>query len=170
MADKTPMMNLISPSWFKDVSKSSIWIVGYRMMQVAQKDFTQSKPTIDLGDVRAIFNYGILSYMDASNIFEFGTDHVRNANYSKFEPKETNIGGWTIYYNGPRNLNTEEGRHKIYSKHDEKTVYSSFQGQSRPGTSQGREDHDTNRRRIGSSPDSIEGVASTCYRRVARPL
>ena len=51
-------------------------------------------------------------------------------------------------YNGPRNLNTEEGRHKIYSKHDEKTVYSSFQGQSRPGTSQRREDHGTNRRRI----------------------
>ncbi len=51
-------------------------------------------------------------------------------------------------YNGPRNLNTEKGRDKIYSKHDEKTVYSSFQGQSRPGTSQRREDHGANRRRI----------------------
>lgn len=89
-------MNLISPNWFKDVNKSSIWIVGYRMMQVALQDFTQSQPIIDLGDVRAIFNYGSLSYMDASNIFEFGTDHVRNTNYSKFESKETNIGGWTI--------------------------------------------------------------------------
>jgi hypothetical protein len=29
-------------------------------------------------------------------------------------------------HNGPRNLNTEKGRDKIYSKHDEKTVYSSF--------------------------------------------
>src|SRR5437588_9445573 len=96
MAEKTPILNLISPNWFKDVTKSSIWIVGYRMMQVALKDFTQSKPIIDLGDVRAIFNYGTLSYIDASNIFEFGTDHVRNTNYSKFESKETNIGSWTI--------------------------------------------------------------------------
>ncbi len=96
MAEKTPIMNLISSSWFKDVNKSSIWIVGYRMMQVSLKDFTQSQPTIDLGDVRVIFNYGSLSYMDASNILEFGTDHVRNTNYSKFESKETNIGGWTI--------------------------------------------------------------------------
>jgi len=33
---------------------------------------------------------------------------------------------YTTMYTGPRNLNTEEGVHKIYSKHDEKTVYSSF--------------------------------------------
>jgi hypothetical protein len=96
MAEKTPVMNLISPSWFKDLNRSSIWIVGYRMMQVALKDFTQGQRIIDLGDVRAIFNYGSLSYMDASNIFEFGTDHVRSTNYSKFESKVTNIGGWTI--------------------------------------------------------------------------
>ncbi|GAC1349505.1 MAG: hypothetical protein NVSMB27_23270 [Ktedonobacteraceae bacterium] len=54
----------------------------------------------------------------------------------------------TQLYNGPRNVNTEKGRDKIYSKHDEKTVYSSFQGQSRPGTSQRREDYGANRRRI----------------------
>jgi hypothetical protein len=99
MADKTLIMNLISPSWFKDVDKSSIWIVGYRMMQVTQNDFIQLQPMqqmIDLGDVRAIFNYGSLSYMDASNVFESGTDHVRSTNYSKFESKDTNIGGWTI--------------------------------------------------------------------------
>ena len=89
-------MNLISSSWFNDPNKSSIWIVGYRMMQVTQEDFTQSQPIIDLGDVRAIFNYGSLSYMDANNIFEFGQDHVRNINPSKFESKDTNIGGWTI--------------------------------------------------------------------------
>ncbi len=65
------------------------------MMQVARTDFTQSH-TIDLGVVRAIFTYGTLSYMDASNVFEFGTDHVCNTNYSKFESKETNIGGWII--------------------------------------------------------------------------
>jgi len=96
MAGKTPIMNLISSSWFNDPNKSSIWIVGYRMMQVTQEDFTQSQPIIDLGDVRAIFNYGSLSYMDANNIFEFGQDHVRNINPSKFESKDTNIGGWTI--------------------------------------------------------------------------
>ena len=39
------------------------------------------------------------------------------------------------FYNVPKNLNTGEGGDKIYSKHDEKTVYSSFQGQSGPGTS-----------------------------------
>ena len=89
-------MSLIPSSWFNDPTKSSIWIVGYRMVQVAQENFTQSQPMIDLGDVRAIFNYGSLSYMDASNIFEFEQDHVRNINYSKFESKDTNVGGWTI--------------------------------------------------------------------------
>lgn len=57
-------MNLISPSWFKDINTSSIWIAGYRMMGVTQKDFTQAH-LLDLGDVRAIFTYGTLSYMDA---------------------------------------------------------------------------------------------------------
>jgi len=66
------------------------------MMGVGLKDFTQSQPTVDLGDVRAIFNYGTLSYMDASNVLEFGTDHVRSVNKAKFASKETNIGGWTI--------------------------------------------------------------------------
>jgi hypothetical protein len=66
------------------------------MMGVTLKDFKQSQPTIDLGDVRVIFDYGTLSYMDASNVIEFGTDHVRSINQSKFKSKETNIGGWTI--------------------------------------------------------------------------
>src|SRR6266567_2096216 len=96
MANNTPIMNLISPGWFKDVNKSSIWIVGYRMMQVALKDFTQGQSILDLGDVRAIFNYGSLSYMDASNVLEFATDHVRSINKSKFVSKATNIGGWTV--------------------------------------------------------------------------
>src|SRR6266567_5271826 len=96
MADNTPVMNLISPRWFKDVNKSSIWIVGYRMMQVARKDFTQGQSILDLGDVRAIFNYGSLSYMDASDVLEFATDHVRSINKSKFVSKATNIGGWTV--------------------------------------------------------------------------
>jgi hypothetical protein len=96
MAERTRIMDLIPPDWFKDVSKSSIWIAGYRMVGVSLKDFTQSKPFVDLGDVRAIFNYGTLSYMDASNVFEFGVDHVRSTNKAKFESKGTNIGGWTI--------------------------------------------------------------------------
>jgi Apea-like HEPN len=99
MTEKTRIMDLISPNWFKDVNKSSIWIVGYRMMQVTQEDFIQSQPMqsiIDLGEVRVIFNYGSLTYMDASNIFDFGQDHARRSDYSKFESKETNIGGWTI--------------------------------------------------------------------------
>jgi len=51
-------------------------------------------------------------------------------------------------YNGPRNLNTEEGVDKIYSEHDEKTVYSSVQGQSGAGTSQRRENFRTTCRRV----------------------
>jgi hypothetical protein len=66
------------------------------MMQVTLKDFAQGQQIIDLGDVRAIFNYGSLSYMDASAIYEFGIDHVRRSDYSQFTSKETNIGGWTI--------------------------------------------------------------------------
>ena len=89
-------MDLISPHWFKDVSKSSIWIIGYRMMGVGLKGFLQPKPIVDLGEVRVIFNYGTLSYMDTSEVLEFGTDHVRNVNQAKFVSKETNVGGWTI--------------------------------------------------------------------------
>lgn len=96
MAEKTRIMDLISPHWFKDVSKSSIWIIGYRMMGVGLKGFLQPKPIVDLGEVRVIFNYGTLSYMDTSEVLEFGTDHVRNVNQAKFVSKETNVGGWTI--------------------------------------------------------------------------
>jgi hypothetical protein len=97
MVEKTQIIDLISPHWFKDVSKSSIWIIGYRMMGVSLKDFLQPKPILDLGDVRVIFNYGALSYMDTSEVIEFGTDHVRNINQEKFVSKTTNIGGWTIF-------------------------------------------------------------------------
>jgi len=31
-----------------------------------------------------------------------------------------------VKYNGPKNLNTARGRNKIYSKQDEKTIYSCF--------------------------------------------
>src|SRR6266702_7979657 len=98
MEEKISVTNLISPSWFKDVTKSSIWIEGYRMMQVTRKDFLffQSQPIIDLGDVRVLFSYGTLRYMDVSKVIEFGTNHVRNINESQFKPVETNIGGWTI--------------------------------------------------------------------------
>ena len=57
----------------------------------------------------------------------------------------------TCQYTGPRKLNTEEGVDKIYSKHDEKAVYSSIQGQSRAGTAQRREDPGANRRLNRSS-------------------
>ena len=32
----------------------------------------------------------------------------------------------TTVYNGPRNLDTKRGENKIYSRHDEKTVYRRF--------------------------------------------
>lgn len=54
----------------------------------------------------------------------------------------------TKWYNVPKNLNTEEGGDKIHSKHDEKTVYSSIQGQSGTGTSQRREDISTTCQRL----------------------
>src|SRR5207302_10088390 len=47
-------------------------------------------------------------------------------------------------YNGPRKLDTERGRNKIYSRHDEKTVYNRIQGKSGSGTLEGREDLGTN--------------------------
>src|SRR6266516_44931 len=50
----------------------------------------------------------------------------------------------TKLYNGPRKLDTERGRNKIYSRHDEKTVYNRFQGKSGSGTLEGREDLGTN--------------------------
>src|SRR5271165_684559 len=96
MAENTRIMDLISPHWFKDVSKSSIWIGGYRMMDVGLNDFSQPMPIVDLGEVRVIFNYGTLRYMDANEVLEFGTDHVRSTNPAKFVSKETNVGGWTI--------------------------------------------------------------------------
>src|SRR5260370_36618921 len=96
MIEKMPVMQFISASWFKDVKKSSIWIAGYRMMLLTQAAFTQSPLIIDLDDVRAIFLYGKLSYMDSSNIFQVGIDHAYNINSTKFDTKETNIGSWTI--------------------------------------------------------------------------
>ena len=51
-------------------------------------------------------------------------------------------------YTGPRNLDTERGRNKIYSRHDEKTVYSRFQSASGSGNAQRREDTGANRRRV----------------------
>lgn len=98
MEEKKRIMDLISPSWFKDASKSSIWIEGYRMMQVTRPAFClfQPPPFMDLGDVRVLFSYGTLSYRDASKVIEFGTDHVRSINGSQFKSIETNIGGWTI--------------------------------------------------------------------------
>ncbi len=96
MQEKTPLYKLIPSGWFSDVTKSSIWMVGYRrMMQTTRQDFSQLL-IVDLGDVRAIFVYGNLSYRDSSNILEFGDDHVYHINASKLETKETNIGSWTI--------------------------------------------------------------------------
>jgi len=89
----SPITDLISPNWFTDITKSSVWIAAYRMVHVTQENFTPSPPAIDLGDVRVIFTYGKLGYMDATSNFELGKDHARTINFSK---KETNIGGWTI--------------------------------------------------------------------------
>src|SRR5436305_11950675 len=96
MQQKMSIDNLIPSGWFKDVSKSSIWMVGYRMMQTTQQDFSQIPLIVDLGDVRAIFIYGKLSYVDNSNMFDIGDDHTFQIDASKLEPKETNIGSWTL--------------------------------------------------------------------------
>src|SRR2546430_1381790 len=53
-----------------------------------------------------------------------------------------------VQYTGPRNLDTERGRNKIYSSHDEKTVFSRFQSASGSGNAQRREDAGANRRRV----------------------
>src|SRR5216117_507110 len=96
MQQKKSIESLIPSSWFNDANKSSIWMVGYRMMQTTQQDFSQVPLIVDVGDVRAIFIYGKLSYMDSSNMFDFGDDHVYQVNASTLEPKESNIGSWTL--------------------------------------------------------------------------
>src|SRR5437660_8093551 len=73
-------------------------------------------------------------------------------------------------YNGPRNLDTKRGENKIYSRHDEKTVYRRFQGESRSGTLERREDAGTNCLRVCSASDPTEAVASSGVRRLAQPL
>lgn len=74
MTETTPFVRLIPSNWFNDANKSSIWVVGYRMMLTTQNDFSRVPLTIDLHDIRAIFLYGKLNYLDSSKV-EFGDEH-----------------------------------------------------------------------------------------------
>lgn len=95
MQQKISIVDLIPSHWFNDLSKSSIWMVGYRMMRTSQQAFSTISLIADLPDVRAIFIYGILNYFDNINMFDFGDNHVYKVDPSKLT-KESNIGSWTL--------------------------------------------------------------------------
>ncbi|MHB8599176.1 MAG: hypothetical protein ACYDER_20480, partial [Ktedonobacteraceae bacterium] len=88
-----------------------------------------SERTIPLNYVNTLANKGSLPYERQPNARKllFQYKDVRNYIVSRKT------------YNGPRNLDTKRGENKIYSRHDEKTIYRSFQGESRSGTLERRE-------------------------------
>lgn len=61
---KVNPVSFANPKWFKDKTKSSIWVRGYRMMRVPQTQLPNGSEIVDLGNVRALFIRGVISYID----------------------------------------------------------------------------------------------------------
>ena len=61
-----PLTDLIPVSWFKSKEGSSIWIRGYRCLNVPDDELKKGPQLFDLGPVRAIILAGRLRFWDTS--------------------------------------------------------------------------------------------------------
>lgn len=101
---------LIPSSWFKDINNSSVWVAAFQVLRVKREDIPKDLGVIDIGKVRAVLLYGILPYIDSTQIKIEVIDehHYKLPDASKFEVKETKEGMYLLLLT-PHNIDGNEG-------------------------------------------------------------